>query len=80
MLALYVQNEMMPAGDHRPTLAWGIVPLILFWQCRIWFVTLRGEMHHDPIVYVARDWVSWVVTLASFAMLLLSSKVTLFAL
>jgi hypothetical protein len=79
VLALYVQSEMMPAGDHRPTLAWGIVPLILFWQCRIWFVTLRGEMHHDPIVYAARDWVSWVVTLASFAMLLLSSKVALFA-
>lgn len=78
VLALYVQSEMMPAGDHRPTLAWGIVPLILFWQCRIWFVTLRGEMHHDPIVYAARDWVSWVVTLASFAMLLLSGKVALF--
>jgi 4-hydroxybenzoate polyprenyltransferase len=78
VLALYVQSEMMPAGDHRPTLAWGIVPLVLFWQCRIWFVTLRGEMHHDPIVYAARDWVSWVVTLASFAMLLLSSKAALF--
>lgn len=77
VLALYVQSEMMPVGDHRPTLAWGIVPLILFWQCRIWFVTLRGEMHHDPIVYAARDWVSWVVTLASFAMLLLSSKAAL---
>ncbi len=80
VLALYVQSEMMPGGDHRPTLAWGIVPLILFWQCRIWFVTLRGEMHHDPIVYAARDWVSWVVTLASFALLLLSSKPTIFAL
>ncbi len=80
VLALYVQSEMMPGGDHRPTLAWGIVPLILFWQCRIWFVTLRGEMHHDPIVYAARDWVSWVVTLASFALLLLSSKPTMFAL
>jgi len=79
VLALYVQSEMMPAGNHRPTLAWGIVPLILFWQCRVWFVTLRGEMHHDPIVYAARDWVSWVVTLASFAMLLLSSKVALSA-
>ena len=79
VLALYVQSEVMPLGDHRPTLAWGIVPLILFWQCRIWFVTLRGEMHHDPIVYAARDWVSWTVTIASFALLLFGSKVTLFA-
>ena len=74
VLALYVQGEIMPAGDHRPTLAWAIVPLILFWQCRIWFFTLRGEMHHDPIVYAARDWVSWVVTAASFAALLFGSQ------
>ena len=57
VLALYVQSEIMPAGDHRPTLAWGIVPLILFWQCRLWLVTARGEMHHDPILFAARDWV-----------------------
>jgi hypothetical protein len=79
VLALYVQSEIMPAGDHRPTLAWGIVPLILFWQCRLWLVTMRGEMHHDPIVFAARDWVSWVVTAASFAMLLFGAKVVLFA-
>jgi 4-hydroxybenzoate polyprenyltransferase len=79
VLALYVQSEMMPAGDHRPTLAWGIVPLILFWQCRVWFVTMRGEMHHDPIIFAARDWVSWLVGVSSFALLLFGSKVTIFA-
>jgi hypothetical protein len=40
---------------------------------------MRGEMHHDPIVFAARDWVSWVVTAASFAMLLFGAKVVLFA-
>jgi 4-hydroxybenzoate polyprenyltransferase len=79
VLALYAQSEMMPPGDHRPTLAWGIVPLILFWQCRVWFFTMRGEMHHDPIIFAARDWVSWLVGVASFALLLFGSKVTLFA-
>jgi hypothetical protein len=70
----------MPLSDHRPTLAWGIVPLILFWQCRLWLVTMRGEMHHDPILYAARDWVSCVVILASFAMLLFGAKVVIFTL
>lgn len=51
VLALYVQSDMVSLGDHRPTLAWGIVPLILSWQCRIWLVTMRGEMHHDPIIF-----------------------------
>jgi 4-hydroxybenzoate polyprenyltransferase len=75
VLALYVQSEIMPVNEHRPTLAWGIVPLILFWQCRLWLVTARGEMHHDPILYAARDWVSWVVTAGSFALLLFGAKV-----
>lgn len=79
VLALYVQGELMPAGDHRPTLAWGIVPLILFWQCRVWLVTMRGEMHHDPIVFAARDWVSWLVTGAAFALLLFGGGVPLVA-
>jgi 4-hydroxybenzoate polyprenyltransferase len=78
VLALYVQSEIMPPGDHRPTLAWGIVPLILFWQCRLWLATMRGEMHHDPILFAARDWVSWAVTVASFALLLFGAKIPLF--
>ena len=39
----------------------GIVPLMLFWQCRLWMSTTRNYMHDDPIVYAARDWVSWAV-------------------
>ena len=34
---------------------------MLFWQCRLWLSTARGYMHDDPIIYTARDWVSWVV-------------------
>jgi 4-hydroxybenzoate polyprenyltransferase len=80
VLTLYVQSEVVTLGDHRPTLAWGIVPMILFWQCRMWLVTARGQMHCDPIVFAARDWISWLVTAASFAMLLLNSKVAIFSL
>jgi hypothetical protein len=56
------------------------VPLILFWQCRIWLATARGRMHHDPIVFAARDWVSWLVTICAFGVLLLGDKVSIFSL
>lgn len=61
VLALYVQSE--PAGRAYPNAAalWGSIPLLLFWQCRLWLATARGYMHDDPIVYAARDWVSWTV-------------------
>jgi hypothetical protein len=40
---------------------WATVPLLLFWQCRLWLSTARGYMNDDPIVYAARDRVSWLV-------------------
>jgi 4-hydroxybenzoate polyprenyltransferase len=80
VLTLYVQAELIPGGDRRPTLAWAIVPLMLFWQCRIWLATARGRMHHDPIVFAARDWVSWLVAGASFGVLLLGDKISIFSL
>lgn len=60
VLALYVQSQHMAAPHAHSPLMLGIVPLILFWQCRLWLATARGYMHDDPIVYAAKDWVSWL--------------------
>ena len=43
---------------------WIIVPLLLFWQCRLWLATARGFMTDDPIIYAAKDWVSVLVGIA----------------
>jgi 4-hydroxybenzoate polyprenyltransferase/phosphoserine phosphatase len=72
VLALFVQSETTAARYASPALLWGIVPLTLFWQCRIWLSTARGYMHDDPIVYAARDWVSWLVVLAAAAVVVLA--------
>jgi 4-hydroxybenzoate polyprenyltransferase/phosphoserine phosphatase len=63
VLALYVQGDLaaQTAQYARPELLWPIVPLMLFWQCRIWLSTTRKYMDDDPIVYAAKDWVSWLV-------------------
>jgi 4-hydroxybenzoate polyprenyltransferase len=71
VLALYVQSEA--ARYTRPTLLWLIVPLMLFWQCRLWFATARGNMHDDPIVYTAKDWISWLSVLVLGAILTLAA-------
>jgi len=70
-----VQSELVVGIDRRPTLAWVIVPLLLFWQCRIWLATARGRLHRDPIVFAARDWVSWLVAICSFAALLFGNRI-----
>ena len=61
ILALYVQSDTASHAYFHPKTLWGVVPLMLFWQCRLWLATARGYMHDDPIIYTARDWVSWMV-------------------
>jgi 4-hydroxybenzoate polyprenyltransferase/phosphoserine phosphatase len=61
VLALYISSDVVQANYAYPYALWLLVPLLLFWQCRLWMSTLRGYMHHDPLVYSAKDWVSWVV-------------------
>jgi 4-hydroxybenzoate polyprenyltransferase len=75
VLALYVQSELTLPGNREPTLSWVIVPLVLFWECRIWFATSRGRMNDDPIVFAARDWVSWVIASCCFGVVLLDQVI-----
>jgi 4-hydroxybenzoate polyprenyltransferase len=75
VMVLYVQS--MAASDlySNPVLLWAVVPLLLLWQCRLWLATARGYMHDDPIVYAAKDWVSWLVG-TLLAATLLAAKLT----
>jgi hypothetical protein len=58
VLALYVDTRSAELYVE-PRVLWAVVPVILFWQCHLWLSTVRGHMHDDPIVYAARDRVSW---------------------
>jgi 4-hydroxybenzoate polyprenyltransferase len=78
VLALFIESEAT-VGVRRyatPGVLWGLVPLILFWQFRLWLATTRGNMHDDPIVYAAGDWVTWLVCAASLAVLLAAKSLT----
>jgi len=68
LLSLYLQSAAALQVYRSPGLLWLAVPLLLFWQCRLWLATNRGWMHDDPILFAARDWVSWLV----FALLALA--------
>ena len=63
MLALYVDSGAPGAIYASPQAIWALVPLCLFWQCRLWLSASRGHILDDPIVYTAKDKVSWAVGL-----------------
>jgi hypothetical protein len=72
VLALFIQSDSVTARYMHPYLLWAAVPLILFWQCRLWLSTARGYMHDDPIVYAARDWVSWLAAATGLVVFILA--------
>jgi 4-hydroxybenzoate polyprenyltransferase len=55
ILALYINSPDITNHYHHPGLIWLLCPVVLYWISRIWLVTLRGQMHDDPIVFAARD-------------------------
>ena len=61
VMALYVNSPDVLEHYSQPKLLWGICLVLLYWISRMVMVTHRGRMHDDPIVYTARDWVSWIV-------------------
>jgi 4-hydroxybenzoate polyprenyltransferase len=79
VLALFVQNEATGQNYASPSLLWFVVPLLLFWQCRMWLSGARGYMHHDPIVYAARDRVSWAIGATTAAVLIAAKSAPFFA-
>ncbi len=73
VLSLFVQSEASGQNYASPALLWLVVPLLLFWQCRMWLAGARGYMHHDPIVYAMRDRVSWAIG-AAVGIVLIAAK------
>jgi 4-hydroxybenzoate polyprenyltransferase/phosphoserine phosphatase len=60
VMSFYVNSAIAQETYEAPMLLWCMVPLILFWECRLWLATARGHMLDDPILYSAKDWVSWI--------------------
>jgi 4-hydroxybenzoate polyprenyltransferase len=72
VFALYIQDSHTSTLYARPQLIWLACPLLLFWMSRAWFLSHRGQMHDDPVVFALTDRVSWAVALLFGAVFLLA--------
>lgn len=63
VFALYIDSPTVTALYASPEFLWIYIPLLMFWVMRIWGVTIRGDMHDDPIIYALRDLVSQMMAL-----------------
>ena len=61
VLALYVNSDIVSGQYAFPELIWFLCPLLLYWILRLWFITNRGELHEDPVVYALTNRTSLLV-------------------
>ncbi len=69
VLALYLNSAEVTVLYAQPGLLWLLCPLLLFWISRCWFVSHRGKMHEDPVVFAATDRASLAVAAAGLVVL-----------
>lgn len=63
VLSLYV-NQGTGTLYRHPQALWLLCPLILYWICRVWRKTHRGELYDDPVVFAIKDKPSLLVGFA----------------
>jgi 4-hydroxybenzoate polyprenyltransferase/phosphoserine phosphatase len=61
VLALYINGREVVILYSRPYVLWFICPIILYWVSRMWVYASRGVIHEDPIMFVFKDKVSYLV-------------------
>ncbi len=74
VLALYIDSTSVRELYPHPWMIWPLAPIVLYLTLRIWVLARRGEMHDDPIVFIATDWRSQTVS-AVGAVLLVAATV-----
>lgn len=59
IIALYADSDQVRLLYKTPEILLAVCPIMLFWVSRIAIKTHRGEMHDDPLVFAARDRISY---------------------
>ena len=65
VLALYVQSDVAMFTYNSPMWLWLLPGAVIFWLCRVWLLTGRGEMPDDPVVHAVSDRMSLVMALVA---------------
>jgi 4-hydroxybenzoate polyprenyltransferase len=59
VLCLYINSEAVGDLYRTVEVLWCLVPILLYWISRIWFLAKRGELPGDPVAFAVRDPASW---------------------
>ena len=74
VLALYIHSPEVTLLYTEPRLLWLLCPLLLYWIGRMWMEAERSNMHDDPLVFVAKDRMTYVVGVIGAFIMFLAAK------
>lgn len=60
VLCLFVTSDDVSKLYPRPNVLWLIMPPILYWISRMWFLAQRKILLDDPVMFAAVDRTSWL--------------------
>ena len=72
VLALYINSPEVKVLYNRSEVLWGICVILVYWLGRAFFLTGRGEMRQDPVVFAATDRISLISSALFMAVFLLA--------
>lgn len=72
VLALYTQSATVSRLYTSPAGLVLIVPVVALWLARMWKHAIAGSLHDDPVLFAAKDKVSYAAILILAGILLLS--------
>jgi 4-hydroxybenzoate polyprenyltransferase/phosphoserine phosphatase len=73
VLALYVTAPQTVSIYKSPALLFVVCVFLFYWIERIWFWASRGRITGDPIVFIVTDHISYLIALASMAVVWIAS-------
>jgi hypothetical protein len=72
VLALYINSSEVRSLYRHPEILWGICIILVYWLGRVYFLTGRGEMNHDPVIFAATDRISLLTGILAITLFLLA--------
>jgi len=69
---LYLQSDKVKELYQNPQLLWLLSPIFLYWVSRIWILSTRGKVSEDPVLFVLKDPVTYVIAAVCGLIMLLA--------
>ncbi len=73
VLLLYLNDPLTAQRFRHPEYLWILGPMLLFWLLRLWLKANRRNLHDDPVVFAARDWVSRLIVIVTVVLIWLAA-------